>query len=245
MILQDIITNKIIYGVFVKPFIKKGILRTPYGSIDLSGQHPFIQSLIFWNIYERKEIAAIKKYFDKKLDVIELGSSIGLVSLSIGKLLNGCNNKFISVEANPLLIANLNNSAKINKYNIQFINAAICYTDEKVHFGIDDRNLGSKIDENGGGQSVIVNSTTLGKLFHENMIGKYALICDIEGAESHIFSYETDKTVIDQCELMIIELHDTSLKGVSYTKMMLADKIVEKFSMRPVFSADDIWVFKK
>ena len=70
MIVQDIITNTYVHRFLVKPFIKKGILKTRYGYIDLTGQHSFIQSLIFWNVYERKEIAAIRRYLNKDLDVI-------------------------------------------------------------------------------------------------------------------------------------------------------------------------------
>ena len=33
----------------------------------------FIQSLLFWNVYERKEIAAVNKYLDRNLDLIEMG----------------------------------------------------------------------------------------------------------------------------------------------------------------------------
>jgi FkbM family methyltransferase len=245
MIVQDIITNKTVYRLLIKPFIKNGILKTPYGYIDLSNQHQFIQSLIYWNVYERKEIAAIKKYLDQNLDIIELGSSIGLVSLAVGKMLNGRDNKFISVEANPLLINNLKNSAALNHYAIHFINAAVCYTADKVHFDIDVRNLRSKIAEADDGKTVIVNGTTLSKLFHENKIGKYALICDIEGAESHIFSYETDQQAIDDCLQIIIELHDTRIGDIDYSKAKLAEMIIKKFSMRLVFSADDIWVFEK
>lgn len=65
MFIQDILTNKLIYRFFIKLFIKNGILKTKYGFIDLSDQHPFIQSLIFWNVYEKKEIKSINKHLDK------------------------------------------------------------------------------------------------------------------------------------------------------------------------------------
>lgn len=245
MIVQDIITNKILYKVFIKPRIKNGILKTKYGYIDLSNQHQFIQSLIFWNTYERKEIAAITKYLNKELDIIELGSSIGMVSMALGQMMKDKKNKFISVEANPLLINNLKHSASLNNYKIDFINAAVCYTAEEIQFTIDDRNLGSKIADSKNEKSVAVKSITLNKLFHDHGIGKYALICDIEGAESHILSYEDDPVVIDNCRQVIIELHNTHLGERTFSKDMLAEMMIKKFSMRLVFSADNIWVFEK
>jgi FkbM family methyltransferase len=245
MIIQDILTNKTIHRYLVKPAIKEGILKTKYGFIDLSGQHAFIQSLIFWNVYERKEIASVKKYLDTSLDIIELGSSIGYVSMFIGSLLKGLPNKFISVEANPLLMHNLKNSAKQNGYDIKFINAAICYTASEVYFEIDERNLGSRISELKSGKSVVVETTTLEKLCTGNDIGKYALVCDIEGAESQLFSYEQDSAVIDNCRQIIIELHDTTEHGKKYSKEQLADMVIKKFSMRLIASAADIWVFEK
>ncbi|MCX6186516.1 MAG: hypothetical protein NTU43_05895, partial [Bacteroidetes bacterium] len=87
MLIQKILTHDFIYQKFVKHFLKNGFLKTKYGFIDLSDQHPFIQSLIFWNVYERKEIRSIKKYLNSSLDIIELGSSIGFVSLCIASLL--------------------------------------------------------------------------------------------------------------------------------------------------------------
>ena len=144
-----------------------------------------------------------------------------------------------------MLINNLKNSAVLNNYNIDFINAAICYTADQVQFSIDDRNLGSKITDAHHEKNVVVKSITLNKLFHDHRFGKYALICDIEGAESHIFSYEKDPAVIDNCQQVIIELHNTHLGNTIYSKDMLADMISKKFSMQLVFSADNIWVFEK
>ncbi len=245
MIIQDILTSNSLHRLLVKPAIKNGVLKTKYGSIDLSNQHQFIQSLIYWNAYERKEIESIRKYLNRKLDIIELGSSIGMVSLAVGQMLKGSTNKFVSVEANPFLLDNLKRSAELNQYNIHFINAAVCYTDPAVHFSIDSKNLGSKIADVQDETNVVVESTTLSKLFHENQLGEYALICDIEGAESHILNYESDKEVMDKCRQILIELHDTSLGEKKYTKNMLAELMAVKFSMRLVFSAGNIWVFEK
>lgn len=245
MFIQDILTSKIIHRYFISHFIRNGILKTAYGLLDVSGQHPFIQSLIFWNVYERKEISAIKKYLNKELDIIELGSSIGMVIMALGSLIKGRKNKIISVEANPGLLNNLRNSAKLNGYKIEFINAAICYTDDKVKFEIDNKNLGSKISDAESITAVVVESTTLRKLFKSYGIGQYALVCDIEGAESHIFSDEVDTDAINNCRQIIIELHDTQYKGKQYSKKDLSEMIIKKFSMRLVFCEGDIWVFSK
>lgn len=245
MFIQDILTSKIIHRYFISHFIRNGILKTAYGLLDVSGQHPFIQSLIFWNVYERKEISAIKKYLNKELDIIELGSSIGMVSMALGSLIAGRKNKIISVEANPRLLHNLRNSANLNAYKIEFVNAAICYTDDEVKFDIDNKNLGSKITDAESNTTVVVESTTLGKLFHRYHIAPYALVCDIEGAESHIFSAEDDTEAIKNCRQVIIELHDTRFNGKQYTKKDLSEMIIKKFSMQLVFSEGDIWVFDK
>ena len=45
------------------------------------------RAMIFWGFYESAEIRLIEKYFDGKTDVIELGSSMGIVSTHIAKKL--------------------------------------------------------------------------------------------------------------------------------------------------------------
>jgi len=44
-----------------------------------------IKASIFWGIYESAEIRFIKKYIDDQYDIVDLGSSIGVSSVFIGK----------------------------------------------------------------------------------------------------------------------------------------------------------------
>ena len=106
------LTSKIIYNTLIKPFFKKNIFASQTFKIDLNNQPDFIKSSIFWGIYERSEISLIKRFINIDLPVIELGASIGGISLAILRSVNS--QKVISVEANPRLIPNLLNTNKLN-----------------------------------------------------------------------------------------------------------------------------------
>lgn len=90
-----------------------------------------IKTSIFFGIYESAEIKFIRHYMamNNHLDVIELGSSLGVLSSHIAnQLRKEC--RLICVEANPNLLPTINSNLQKNASHLstyEIINAVIDY----------------------------------------------------------------------------------------------------------------------
>lgn len=241
LFLQKIVTSNFYFTLFVKPRIRSGFIETKFGKVSVKNQSSFILSLIGSGIYERKEIMLVNKYLLPDLDVIELGSSIGLVSLAIAKKTK---KRVYSIEANPKLFQNLLVTKKANNlHSLTFINAAISYSSSsEVPFLIDERNLGSKIQNSE--DSIRIGATTIGKVIQEHSIDEFALVSDIEGAEID-FILNEDVLLMQKCRQIIIELHDTCFMNSHFSTSKMADLIKEKFNMKLIDQKSSVWVFTK
>jgi len=175
---------------------------------------PMVKSLLYYQVYEDKEVAFAMKYIDPEDDVIELGSSIGVMGCIISR--RQTTGKYISVEADPSLM-------KINRKNIEFnrktdfvlINKAVDYSSKTVSFSTSKSNLTGKVQADGSGDSTIaVETTTLTELCSTYNLKDFVLVSDIEGAEVTILL--NDKSSLDSCSKMIIELHDTEYNNKTY-----------------------------
>lgn len=238
---QSIITSRFIYGLVIKNTITDHFVQyRNLGYISVLGQSIYLQSLIYFGFYERKECKVIAKYLRTDLDVIELGASLGAATLAICKKTN---KRIFSVEANQKLIENLNRTKeKNNLNNLFFYNRALSYSADLVEFFIDPNNLGSKKSVNTG---EFIKSITLEKIIEENSIGEYIIVSDIEGAEIEFVVKLSDTIIIKNCKQIIIELHDTEFDSIHYSKSQIAELIKVNFSMNITYSDKLIWVFEK
>ncbi|MBS1666794.1 MAG: FkbM family methyltransferase [Bacteroidetes bacterium] len=245
-----ILVSDFVFRLLIKRQIRNGVIRTKNGFLSVKNQSTYIQALIFWDIYENPERRAIRKYLRKDTTIIELGASLGVVTLALCKWIDG-KQKIYSVEANPKLLPNLLQTKSLNQlHTLEIINSAIDYSGNKtISFSIDANNLGSS-KESPEGQTnsnalVTVEAMPLHDLISKYDIGEYVLVSDIEGAEVEILVSETDARVFENCKQIVFELHQTSYKGKQYTQQNLADLVVEKFNMQVLYQSGNIWVFGK
>jgi hypothetical protein len=83
--------------------------------------NPVTKAQIYFGIYESAEYRFCAKYIDQKSIIIELGSSIGLISTVVSRMKNP--QQIISIEANPYLIGIIETNFLINKVvNYKIIN---------------------------------------------------------------------------------------------------------------------------
>jgi FkbM family methyltransferase len=208
-----------------------------------------IVSSIFWGYYERTERKTIEKFLKKGLPIVELGSSIGYVTLNLFRISPDA--KIVSVEGNQNLMPILEENVRLNQAgNVKLINAVISYSKEKkVAFTIDEGNLGSQLGVLTGGRlsnSVLVDSLSMKEILaSESITGPYVLVCDIEGAEYFLFKNEQDEKVKMNCAQIIIELHDLLADGASIKKEEIAELIQKEWKLKPVFRKKNVWVFEK
>lgn len=240
----SLITSNLAYNTIVKKGIRNGFLKTSSGYIFVKGQSHYLQSLIFWGVYEKAEITLIRKYLKKDLHVIELGASLGMTTCTICSSVNK-NCRVVSVEANPLLNGSLLiTKAKNGFENLSIVSAAIDYSDNSfVGFYQDDRNLGSHKSDNI--QAIKVPTIKLSEIKKQYSLSDFCLVSDIEGAELEMFCSENDPETIEGCKQIIIELHGASYKGRKYLPSDMSILISKKFKMKIKYSFQNTWVFER
>jgi FkbM family methyltransferase len=191
------------------------------GSKEISGR---TKALIFWKLYEDAEINFAKKYLNSDDNIIELGSSIGVVASVISKIqLSG---KLICVEANSALIPTITKNLNANRsQEAIIINKAIAYHTDTVFFGTSSDNLIGAISDQANKQGITVGTTTITEILKANNLETFSLMCDIEGAEVSILIEENE--VLERCNKIIIELHEVVYKQTSYLVEDLVELIVQ------------------
>lgn len=181
------------------------------GGVRVDLRHPgvphHVHAAVFWRLYERAEIGLIHRHLPPDLDVVELGSSLGVTGTHILARL-GPTQRLVAVEANPGLLDPLRRA--LADPRAQVVHAAIApeTSGPTVTFEVHPSNLRSRVGGPGTGQLVEVPTTTLSALLHEHAIGEFTLIADVEGAEAGILFGEPD--ALDRCRVAIIELHATT-----------------------------------
>ncbi len=205
--------------------------------VDTQGLAPGIVARIYWGKYERAEIDFVREFLPPHLDIVELGGSLGIVSLQLlAKRSDG--RQLVTVEANPNLIPFWKrNVAQLNPADCKCINAAIDYAGHpRVTLTTGPDSLSATVDQSAG--TITVAATTLSEILAANSIGDFVLVADIEGAEQGIL-WE-DASALVRCRQMIIELHQT----VDHTILDLVRRI-EELGFEQVQSRGPVFVFRR
>ena len=199
---------------------------------------------IFWRIHERSEALLIDKYLNRALDVIELGSSLGTISLQILHLQQH-SRRLVCVEANPHLANMLKQTmASENTDRVFVLNRAISRGKEPfVLFEIDDSHLGSHLALQPSQSSIHVPTIGLHEILADFGIGDYVLVSDIEGAEAAVLLDEVD--TLSRCQQLIIELHDVTLEGRFYSVEQLRSIILDELGFDQLARRNNVFVFGK
>lgn len=208
------------------------------------------KAAVFFRAYEGAELRFVRKYLQTECDVVELGSSFGIVSSQIGSKLKSTNRRLFCVEPNPHLIHPLKTNLAINGNldNCYVLNKMIHYGNSEhanAVFQISDNILVSKktgFDQAHEGY-VQVEKATLSELINEYGIGAYSLVMDIEGAEIEIML--NDGEAFSKCQRIIAELHDTNYKGISYSVDDMIALMQTKLSFRMIDSYGPVIVLER
>lgn len=193
-------------------------------------------ALVYFNRYEKDEIDLCKKYLSSDLDIIELGTSIGVVASFIQQAFHV--KKMICVEANHLLHSLLKNTFKSNDFiNTTLLNVAVSNDNKPVFFATRDSNeLGKIVDYS----ETKVNAKSLQQIKKENNILNYNLVCDIEGAECNFILGEG----LENCQLAIIELHKSVWNNKTYSIDELSH-LIQKKGFELLERVNGTFVFKR
>lgn len=159
-----------------------------------------IAASLYFKTYESAEVRFISKYLkDYDGTIVELGSSIGVVSSTLAKA--NPNARLFSFEADKRFIPIIENNFKINN-----ITNATCYNEiigaSGYEFVPGEDNTMGKISKTDVASN---NMSSLLQLITKYNFTKFVLVSDIEGAE--YFVLNEDDAIFNTIPLLIIELH--------------------------------------
>lgn len=199
-------------------------------SVKGAGVSKTIIASIFWGFYESAEIRFAQKYFKGDTDILEFGSSCGIVASHFASKLKE-NKKYIAVEANNGLLEVLKNNLlhyKTDGTEIIILNNALYYGAENVSFLVSNNTTESHIvnGQNLTGTTVEIPAITLTHIVDRYHLANYTIVCDIEGAEVEILLNETE--TLNFCRYLFIELHSVQYAETVYTIDSLKNLIESK-----------------
>lgn len=201
-----------------------------------------VVSSIFFRFYESAEVRFVKRYLKPNIPVVELGSSIGVVSCQIAELSNSL---IICVEANPKLLPLLGKNLEFNGYkNYKIISGAVDYESKGnfSFFEVGKENVLGRLTKSKNAGTIIVPNITLNKILEENKIDDYILVSDIEGSEIQFLLHDAE--ALRKCRQMIIELHFSEYENTMYEVNDLL-KIISKLGFSKVDAYGNNYVFEK
>lgn len=211
--------------------------RLPFHGAMIDTSFPFVSPItkaqIFWKFYESGEIRFLHRYLRRNLDVVELGSSIGVMASQVLRLQDP-QRRLVCVEANATLIEALaRNTAVARPGRVRIVSSAIAYPEREgahEHFALGGSTIEGHMTPHKTEQSIEVRTTSLSRILSEADVGDYALISDIEGAEAGIL--EHDSSALARCRQILIELHPTTIAGRAVSVDDMIDILVNRQHFR-------------
>ncbi|WP_320814557.1 FkbM family methyltransferase [Flavobacterium sp.] len=176
-----------------------------------------IAASLFFKTYESAEVRFISQYLQNyKGTIVELGSSIGVVTSTIAKA--NPDAVIFSFEADIRFIPVIENNLQLNKIqNVKCYNTIIGADGYVFSVGTD--NTMGKIVK---GESGLSNLKKLSSILQVHNITDFVLVSDIEGAEYFFLFEESD--LFKNCHLMIIELHPIEINN----ELITVDEMIQK-----------------
>ncbi len=209
---------------------------------------PRIKAKLFLRGYEPVEINFVKKYLHPDRDVIDLGSSLGVVASHAGRKLHA-GRRVICVEANPQLLdiirANVTRNAP--QVQLEIVSGAVDYPPDRREFvelvlGFDNL-MAHIVEDEIVPHGILVATISLSAINRRYTIEDYTLVSDIEGSEAGLL--EMDAAALTHCRQMIIELHHTMRHGRIVRVEELAAQLRTQYGFRQIDKRGMVYVFEK
>lgn len=214
-------------GAMTHPLVGRALATVyrnniPSGGLKFDTSGPAVddrsKASLFWGFYEKAERGYISTLLRRDLDVVELGASLGVVTSTVASII-GPQQRIVTVEANPRMIPSLRTNVERHAKgrSITIVHGAVSYESdsEMVSIDIGDRSIAGRVSDMASAHTVDVPRLTLVGLLAEHEIGDFILVSDIEGAEIGLFL--EDEAALERCRQIVIELHDGSYRGRSYS----------------------------
>jgi len=224
-------------GRLLSDEIPNGGLRVTTGDPNVT---PATKASLFWGFYESAEVRFVKAHLRPDLDVIEAGSSIGVVSSHIARGLRP-GRRLICVEADQRLLDTLRKNLQRNATHLdtKVVHAALaCAGDQETAYLVQGRRTteGRVVRTE---TSTRVPSVHLMELRQAYAVSAYTLVCDIEGGEGNLIDGTTKEFA--GCRALIVELHTCPAGTPDY----LCHELVSRHSFSLVARYGNVCVFER
>lgn len=198
--------------------------KIPFHNLRIDISNPVIRKRIaaslYFKTYESAEVRFISKYLNNyEGTIVELGSSIGVVSSTLAK--TNSKAKLYSFEADSRFIPIIENNFKLNNITNASCHNEIIGADGFEFIPGEDNTMG-KISKTNSGNNNMCSLSQLNKKYN---FSEFVLVSDIEGAEYFVLNEE--QSIFDTIPLLIIELHPIEIENTFITVEDLKAKIVE------------------
>jgi FkbM family methyltransferase len=204
-----------------------------------------VKAMLLLGMYESAEQRFVARYMRTDSDVVELGSSLGVVTSQIARRLQS-GRRIVAVEANeallPTILANVARNAP--DAALTLVHAAIDYGGTShVDLAVGAETFGSRVATEAGARTRRVPATTLEQLLARESIGDFVLVSDIEGAEAGVFAAAPG--TLARCRQILCELHDTHHLGQAFSADHMVDLLRTRHGFRLVDHFGNVAVFDR
>lgn len=175
---------------------------------------PGAKAALYFGWYERAEIDQVCAYLAPDVDVVELGASIGANTVEILKRVRPTT-RVVAVEPDRRNLVLLRRTLALNGLSdrVVVVAAAIDYSGAAHAAFAPARadHLRGRLHPGSGEPAEPVPCTTLGALRAAHRIGRFQLVCDIEGAEVGVLWDDAD--ALADCVRILIEIDGGQHRG--------------------------------
>jgi FkbM family methyltransferase len=199
----------------------------------LAAFSPSIKAAMLFGIYESAEIRFIRSYISPDVDVVELGSSLGVTSAHILGVL-GPGHTLTCVEANPHVVGALQATVRAAEERTgrraRIVHGSVTArpANERAALALADSSLGTRVVEDGSGSGETVPTVALDSLVSN--LDSFSLVIDIEGGEAGLIA-EAGQT-LRQAQEIVIELHPTTYRGRPVSVSELTSSLLDDLGFR-------------
>ena len=190
------------------------------GEFEIDFRSDILHRLLIYNDYEREIVKLIEKYINPNMDVLDVGSNIGLHSVLFSKIINS-NRRVLAFEPTPHAFKFLLKNIKHNKaeHNIIVYNGIATdkegFYDLNVIEGMEEYSAIGKINHPNvvekKAKTIKVKGNTIDALVEEYNLNPGLIKIDTEGAENFVFNGAL-KTIGKYKPIIISELSTNILK---------------------------------
>jgi FkbM family methyltransferase len=203
-------------------------VRVGEAIVSINPRDPVVSGALAFRIYERHEIALIRRFCQPGQVVVDIGANVGLYTALAGRLV-GPSGAVFSFEPDPESFSFLQQTVRLNRLgNTHLVNAAVSRTTGRARLYRSTENRGdSRLYEyEGSDGSLEVDTLCLDEYLEAKAVGEVHVIkVDVQGYEGVVID-RLERTIRRSPRLrMLMEFFPTGLRQAGTDPLALLAKL--------------------